>query len=211
MTRRVPPLGPRRDAGRRPAARVGLHPGDAVAEPEPEPQPESRPDRDGVAGASPSRPRPSPDRVPVADGQPPSATPAADCVVEPQEGPLSSDRMTDVKVSSTADADIITFVFGRASLPGPAGQPRGDLAVAEPPYTEAGSGEPIKMQGDHVLQLRFMHMSLSADTGDPTYDGPRELQARPAGAAPRGRIRRVRGPDRLVHRLRRTRLRHARP
>jgi hypothetical protein len=84
--------------------------------------------------------------------------------------------MTDVKVSSTADADIITFVFGRASLPGPAGQPRGDLAVAEPPYSEAGSGEAIKMRGDHVLQLRFIHMSLAADTGDPTYDGPRSFK-----------------------------------
>jgi hypothetical protein len=84
--------------------------------------------------------------------------------------------MTDVKVSSTADADIITFVFGKSSLPGPAGQPRGDLAVAEPPYTEAGSGAAIKMQGEHVLQLRFIHMSLSADTGDPTYDGPRSFK-----------------------------------
>ncbi len=105
----------------------------------------------------------------------PSPTPIADCVVKPQKGPLSSDRMTDVRISSTDDADIITFVFGRASVPGPAGQPRGDLIVAKPPYTAAGSGQEIDMQGDHVLQLRFIHMSLSADTGDPTYDGPREF------------------------------------
>ncbi len=80
--------------------------------------------------------------------------------------------MTDVKVSSTADADLVTFVFGRASLPGPAGQPRGDLAVAERPFTEAGSGVPIKMQGEHVLQLRFIHMSL------PTTPASRRTTAR---------------------------------
>jgi hypothetical protein len=96
----------------------------------------------------------------------------ADCVVKPQEGPLSSDRMTDVVISSTDKADLITFVFGDPSLPGPAGQPRGDLVIAKPPYTQSGSGQKIRMLGEHVLQLRFMHMSLSADTGDLTYNGP---------------------------------------
>ena len=55
----------------------------------------------------------------------------ADCVVKPQAGPLSSDRMTDVVISSTDEADLMTFVFGNTSLPGPAGQPRGDLMIAE--------------------------------------------------------------------------------
>lgn len=105
-----------------------------------------------------------------------SPTPIADCVVKPQDGPLSSDRMTDVVISSTDAADVITFVFGKASLPGPAGQPRGDLMVAKAPYTQAGSGQAIDMQGDHVLQLRFIHMSLSSDTGDLTYDGPAEFK-----------------------------------
>lgn len=121
-----------------------------------------------VATASPTS---SPTPPPTA-----SPTPVADCVVKPQEGPLSSDRMTDVKISSTADGDLITFVFGNASLPGPGGQPRGDLMVAEAPYTESGSGQPIDMRGEHVLQLRFMHMSLSSDTGDLTYDGPDEFK-----------------------------------
>lgn len=104
-----------------------------------------------------------------------SPTPVADCVVKPQEGPLSSDRMTKVVISSTDDADIITFVFGNASLPGPGGQPRGDLKVAEAPYTYSGSGQDIPMQGDHVLQMRFIRMSNYADTGDPTYNGPAEF------------------------------------
>jgi hypothetical protein len=80
--------------------------------------------------------------------------------------------MTDIVISSTDEADLMTFVFGNASLPGPAGQPRGDLMIADPPYTQSGSGQEIKMRGEHVLQLRFIHMSLSADTGDLTYNGP---------------------------------------
>ena len=75
----------------------------------------------------------------------------------------SSDRMTDVRISSTDDADIITFVFANPSAPSPAGPPRGDLTVAEPPYSEAASGQLIDMQGDRVLQVRFLQMFLYAD------------------------------------------------
>lgn len=138
------------------------------------PSPSASPSATGspsiVPTASPSEaptPAPTPTSTPTA-----SPSPVADCVVKPQEGPLSSDRMTDVVISSTDTADLITFVFGNASLPGPGGQPRGDLTVAKAPYTQAASGQAIDMQGDHVLQLRFIHMSLSSDTGDPTYNGP---------------------------------------
>ena len=94
--------------------------------PSPSASPARRPHRRRAApSASPSATERA-DRGPTPTASP-AATPAADCVVEPQEGPLSSDRMTDVVISSTDDADVITFVFGRTSLPGPAGQPTGDL------------------------------------------------------------------------------------
>lgn len=146
------------------------------ATPSPSPSPSASPSvaPSLVPSASPiatASPTATPTPTPTA-----SPAPVADCVVKPQEGPLTSDRMTDVKISSTAEADLITFVFGNASLPGPGGQPRGDLMVAEAPYTESGSGQAIDMQGEHVLQLRFMHMSLSSDTGDLTYDGPDEFK-----------------------------------
>lgn len=147
------------------------------ATPSPSPSPSASPSTAASASSGPSA---SPSAASTATPAPtptasPSPTPVADCVVQPQDGPLASDRMTDVKISSTDEADLITFVFGRMSLPGPGGQPEGDLKVAEAPYTQAGSGEAIDMQGDHVLQLRFTHMSLSADTGDLTYDGPGEF------------------------------------
>ena len=98
------------------------------------------------AAASPS---PSPSRVPTAADRPrpptaspsatptagtdrrarprrprPTASPAADCVVKPQAGPLPSDRLTDVDVSSTDRARPRSrSCSANASLPGPAGQP----------------------------------------------------------------------------------------
>jgi hypothetical protein len=142
----------------------------------PTPSPSASP---SATGSPPSVPTASPAETPTAAPTPtasPSPSPVADCVVKPQEGPLSSDRMTKVVISSTDTADLVTFVFGNASLPGPGGQPRGDLTIAKAPYTQAGSGQAIKMQGDHVLQLRFIHMSLSSDTGDLTYNGPHEFK-----------------------------------
>jgi hypothetical protein len=81
-----------------------------------------------------------------------------------------------MKVATSATADTLTFVFGRNSLPGPGGQPVGDLTVATKPYTEGASGKPIKMDGDRVIQVRFMHMSLQSDTGDLVYQGPESVK-----------------------------------
>jgi hypothetical protein len=93
----------------------------------------------------------------------------------PQTGVLPSDRFVNVKVAAGATADRLTFVFGNASLPGPASPPQGTLEVARPPYTEAGSGAPIAIEGQHVVQVRFTGMSLSNDVGQPTYNGPSEV------------------------------------
>ena len=114
------------------------------------------------ATVSPSVPPPSLSRAPspvasivpsAAPSAPPSASPvvtaapsvepsaAAACPVEPQTGQLPSDRLVDVVVTETADADLVTFVFGASSIgESPAGPPQGTLEAVEPPYTEAASG-----------------------------------------------------------------------
>jgi hypothetical protein len=127
---------------------------------------------------------PSP-AAPASTGAPaPTATPLStvpttpsptDCPFNPQAGLLPSDRLTDVRVESGADADRLVFVFDAPSIGSPAGPPRGSLSIAPTPYTFAGSGETIDMTGGHVLLMRFAHMSLANDVGQETYLGPREI------------------------------------
>jgi hypothetical protein len=119
---------------------------------------------------------PSPVATIVASGSP-SATPVPTiCPIAEQKGNLPSDRLVDMKVGTSATADTLTFVFGRSSLGNPAGQPVGDLAIATKPYTEGASGKPIRMDGDQVIQVRFMHMSLQNDVGQETYQGPASVK-----------------------------------
>jgi hypothetical protein len=142
-------------------------------------------------------PAPSPSGAASATGLPPAtpaasdaiATPASDApsTVAPSARPsecteptttleLPSDRLTDLRVSSTSDADRLTFVFGNPSLPGPAQPPTGELEATVPPYTSAGSGETIAMTGDHVVSVGFSGMSLQNDVGQETYGGPPSIQ-----------------------------------
>jgi hypothetical protein len=106
----------------------------------------------------------------------PSASAATTCPAMPQTVALPSDRFTDLKVSSTADSDRLTFVFGNPSLPGPASPPEGTLDVASPPYTQAGSGAAIAMTGAHIIAIRFSGMSLQNDAAEETYGGPAEIR-----------------------------------
>jgi hypothetical protein len=111
--------------------------------------------------------------APAATG---TSAPSVACAVTPQTGNLPSDRFIDIRVSPGVSADALTFVFGDPSLPGPPGTPKGSLEIAEPPYTLAASGQPIQVNGEHVLQIRFSGMSLSNDVGQETYVGPRGIE-----------------------------------
>ncbi len=135
-----------------------------------------------AASASAISPTPTPTPVASATPEPsapPSATPAAtpspsatDCAITPVTFAPPSDRLVDVTVAATAGADIVTFTFGRSSIPAnPAGAPTGALHVAAQPYTMAGSGLSVAVAGEQVLDLVFDHMSIVADTGDPTFTG----------------------------------------
>ena len=88
---------------------------------------------------------------------------------------LPSDRLTTVTVTPGATSDRLNFVFGDGSLTGPAGPPLGTLEIARQPYTQAGSGAPIEVTGDKVVQLVFTGMSLQNDAGEEMFTGPTEL------------------------------------
>jgi hypothetical protein len=104
----------------------------------------------------------------------PSASASASssaCAVTAQTGLLPSDRLVDLAISSTPTQDLVTFVFA-ASSPGPAGPPRGSLDAAQPPFTRAGSGQPIELVGEHAVQVRFTGMTIASETGESVYRGP---------------------------------------
>jgi hypothetical protein len=128
-----------------------------------------------AATAAPS-PTPTPSPSPTASAAPSPSQAAEPCAVEPQTGSLPSDRFTSLVITSGPRADLLTFVFGNESLPGPAGPPTGSLEVALPPFTEAASGQPIDLLGQRAIAVRFSGMSLSNDVGQPTYDGPSEYK-----------------------------------
>jgi hypothetical protein len=116
----------------------------------------------------------APSATPTATAVATSTPPAEACAVEPQEGLLPSDRVVAVEVATSPEADFVTFVFEPGSLT-PAGPPRGDLTVAEPPFTFGPSGLPIDLAGDNALQVRFSGMSLSNDVGEPTFTGDPDI------------------------------------
>lgn len=135
------------------------------------------PSPSAVASAAPSIvPSTTPGTSAAATAAASAASSSAACQPLPPAGILPSDRFTDVQVVPGDTSDSLRFEFGDPSLPGPASPPMGTLTVAKPPYTNAGSGAPINVQGDHVLQLTFTGMSLQNDVGQPTYDGPTEFK-----------------------------------
>jgi hypothetical protein len=138
------------------------------------------------ASAVVTTPTPAASPTPTASATPaptPVATPVpTDCAIAPVTFAPPSDRLVDVKVSAAAGADLVTFVFGHPSIPAnPAGSPTGALHIATKPYTMAGSGQSVTMVGEQVVDLVFDHMSIVADTGDPTFTGePTLTSAGPA-------------------------------
>lgn len=124
-------------------------------------------------GASPA-PAASTAAVGTPAPSPNASSPA--CDVAAQSGLLPSDRLVDLAISSSSTHDLITFIFAPPSSPGPAGPPRGTLDAARPPFSQAGSGQPIDLLGQHAVQLRFTGMTLASDTGEATYTGPSEVK-----------------------------------
>ena len=134
------------------------------------------------ASQAPSRtvaPAPTSSLAPTAT--PPPATPdptpsAAACVVEPQTGILPSDRVSNIEVLGLPGRDVVRFTFGEGSLD-PVGAATGALETAVPPFVGGSSGLPMDVHGEHVLEVVFKGMSLQNDIGQPTFDGPREIEA----------------------------------
>lgn len=117
--------------------------------------------------------------IPTASAAPstePSPSAAAVCPVELEGARIVSDRLVDVTIDETGDADVVRFVFGNPSPERPQGPAEVRLEAATPPYTEAASGLPVELNGEHVAQVVFTGMSVMNDIGEPTYDGALEFR-----------------------------------
>jgi hypothetical protein len=128
----------------------------------------------GCAASAPSAsatPTAGPTSTP--DNTPTTTTAPAECPIQGAHGQLPSNRLVDVAVESGSAADRVTFLFGPL-VASPAGDPTGTLAEAHPPFSVATSGAVIDLAGSHFLDLRFDHMVLADDTGNPTFTGSRD-------------------------------------
>lgn len=145
---------------------------------EPSPPGSASPDPSTRPSSPPASPSLSASVLPTIGPAPtPTASSGEACAIESQTGRLPSDRMTDVVLTSTDSADVITFVFGDPSLPNPPqGPSEGLLELAEPPYVEGASGLPMDIEGERVVFVRFTGMSIVNDVGQLTYDGPTEFR-----------------------------------
>ncbi len=152
--------------------------------PGPSGSPSASPSVSPSASASPSTspsasltasPSASASATPAPTATPSATPPPAACAVKPETGRLPTDRVVSVEVSTSADADFVTFVFDTGSLE-PVGPPEGELRAAKPPFTYASSGLPLALDGKHAIQVRMSSMSLYNDVGEPTYTGERDIK-----------------------------------
>lgn len=114
----------------------------------------------------------SPLAPPTPDGTPsPTGCPA---YLEASE-PWPSDRLVGMRVTAGGSgADMLEFEFAPASRPGVA--TTATTRKTRPPFSQAGSGEPIEVIGSAFYEFRFEGMLLADDSGTATYRGSRDLR-----------------------------------
>lgn len=95
-------------------------------------------------------------------------------------------NLVDVRLTTSAGHDRMTFVFEPASVPTPdggrtrvqPGAPRYELDTARPPFAEDPSGRPMAVSGNAFSRITFHGASgvdLSGTTARRTYLGPRRF------------------------------------
>lgn len=132
-----------------------------------------------AASASPSSSMPS-STTPVGAsatpdaGESPAAEPTAvagdfTCdlpIVEQATVPRAN--IVDVRVGEHAGYDRVVFEFT-------GGTPEISLDRAEPPFTQDASGLPLEVPGESWLRLTMRGGTKQTDSGESSYDGPREF------------------------------------
>jgi hypothetical protein len=86
-----------------------------------------------------------------------------------------SDRLIRVDVSSSPNADFISFEFGPSS--GEPLVPAGSVASEEPPFT-LNNGDDVHVLGTNFLRVRFEGLLLVEDNGKDTLRASRDVRPR---------------------------------
>jgi hypothetical protein len=126
-------------------------------------------------GTTPSAAPGSPSLPPsVAPSPSPSASSSPVACTLPLPGPLASDTLLDAKLEHGPTADRLVFTFGTRP-PEAIAEPTIGIVFAEPPFSMAGSGEPVSVTGDRFLKVRMDGMVVARPDGAPVYLGQRDL------------------------------------
>ncbi len=120
---------------------------------------------------APSSPTPSPRPTPTSSPAGPSA---AACTL-PTPGPLASDTLVDAVLERTSSGARLVFTFGDRP-PEAVAQPTLTVVFDKPPFSMAGSGQPVTVTGDRFLMVRMNGMVIGRPNGDPVYQGERDLR-----------------------------------
>jgi hypothetical protein len=75
---------------------------------------------------------------------------------------------TDVRVGTHDGYDRVVIEFAN-------GVPEFSLDRAEPPFVQDASGLPLDVQGDSVLKLVMRNATALTESGEISYDGPRDF------------------------------------
>ncbi|NEK86042.1 hypothetical protein GCU60_09750 [Blastococcus saxobsidens] len=122
------------------------------------------------AGSSTAAPRPEPDEPATpsdfpADTEPDTAEPSQDARL----------TVSDVRLGAQEGFDRVVFELGGAGTPG------WDVRYVDEP-TADGSGAPVEVAGESVLQVRITGAGYPFDTGVDEYSGPSLMAAAGTGA-----------------------------
>jgi hypothetical protein len=130
-----------------------------------------------------------PAATPLPDDAAPSPTPGVATSQLPTTEPIPSDELgeftcelpitgtatdpvtanyTDVRVGTHDGYDRVVIEFAD-------GVPEMSLERAEPPFLQDASGIPLDVQGDSVLKLIMRNATALTESGEISYDGPRDF------------------------------------
>ena len=110
----------------------------------------------------------------VAPSIPPSAPSSPAACTLPLPGPLASDTLVDAALDDSPTGDRLVFTFGTRP-PEAIAEPTIGIVFAEPPFSMAGSGEPVSVTGDRFLKVRMAGMVVARPDGAPVFTGQRDL------------------------------------